>query len=864
VSRKIQPPLLRRSLLVGTVAVICGGAALQRTHLVHAQTAATATSGITPRLLEAAPLATGNNAFNNEWKPEQDWMRGNFDLMTENDTRFIRVTKSPNIIRRTFPLSASDKALVLAAKVRMKGFAQGKNPWDIMLLAVNFLNAEGKSMANPWGTSLKFNKDQDWKDESLVVPIPAGAKQVQLEVLHKGAEGTFDVANLRFAAVPTVPTAAQAGAIAAAAQFPPPPPPYKVDVSKVTGAKVDEKLVQRVLEVGRNKTYKTFGAAWQVAMQNIKDGVPTKVLVHPGIYREGNFELNAQKIGGKSADTLLVIEAARPGTAILSGSDVFAPNTWRPVKDATGKVVLYEHDWPHDFGFRPGGWLRHNPKLTIEHRQELAFINGQPLKQVELEIYKHTPVQPVPNDGWNSAKFPEGTKTDAFKGVPQDINNKGLYEYQRFLDPATTLKPGTFGVAERDENGNKIFLRPAEGTDWNKALVEVGVRPFHIWSFYKHNLVLRGLTFQHGIGEIEARGAVLIGNWWPLTNTFDNNNIVIEDCDWRWNNNNQLVIRNSRDLTLRRNKLMYGAYGGILTGVAHNVLLEDNETSFNNWRVGGGWASGPVKIHETVDAIFRRHTSVGNFGTGLWYDITCANTLVEDATLLNNSSGFDWEISQGVEVRRALIANNTGASMWIPTAMDMVFEDSIIYGGKGWGQFSFEAGLRDSGQKINEMLGRPVVEKYQLGPLTLRNSVVVSSDATPLFFQGHGNPTFYSEFLKGRVTSADNLWFAPTPKAFGFGRNYGEGWQSRPVSNHMGDFKQWQETTGDTTSRWADPKFVDPANFDFRLQPDSPLKGRPNLPTRKVDAARVKQLRDFMALGLHVKENAQDVAHIAE
>jgi hypothetical protein len=63
---------------------------------------------------------------------------------------------------------------------------------------------------------------------------------------------------------------------------------------------------------------------------------------------------------------------------------------------------------------------------------------------------------------------------------------------------------------------------------------------------------------------------------------------------------------------------------------------------------------------------------------------------------------------------------------------------------------------------------------------------------------------------------------------------------------------------------WADPKFVDPANFDFRLQADSPLKGRNNLPTRKVDAAKVKQLRDFMAVGLHLKENAQDVAHIAE
>jgi hypothetical protein len=300
------------------------------------------------------------------------------------------------------------------------------------------------------------------------------------------------------------------------------------------------------------------------------------------------------------------------------------------------------------------------------------------------------------------------------------------------------------------------------------------------------------------------------------------------------------VIRSSQNTTLRRNKLMYGAYGGLITGVAHNLLVEDNETSFNNWRVAGGWASGPVKIHETMDAIFRRHTSIGNFGTGLWFDVTCGNTLVEDATLLNNSAGFDWEISKGVEVRRALIANSTGANLWIPTAMDMVFEDSIIYGGKGWGQFSFEAGLRDSGQKINEMLGRPTVEKYQLGPLTLRNSVVVSKDATPLFFQGHGNPTFYGEFLKSRVTSTNNLWFAPTPQAFGFGRDYSGEWQKRPTTNFMGDFAKWQTTTGDKGSLWAEPGFTDPTNHDFTLKPNSPLKGRKNLPTRRVEAAKVK------------------------
>jgi hypothetical protein len=63
--------LLRRSLLVGAVAIVCGGAAVQRAHFVYAQTATAATTGTTARLLETAPLSKGNNAFSNDWKPEQ-------------------------------------------------------------------------------------------------------------------------------------------------------------------------------------------------------------------------------------------------------------------------------------------------------------------------------------------------------------------------------------------------------------------------------------------------------------------------------------------------------------------------------------------------------------------------------------------------------------------------------------------------------------------------------------------------------------------------------------------------------------------------------------------------------------------------
>lgn len=849
-----MPRLLTSSLLLFATPILTVGALPL---VFPAPSLAQTANGTAPaRLLETAPPTDGKAAFSDDWQPEQSWMKGKFALVTEDGVRFIRAGSPHGTMRRTVRLAETDKALVLAARGRLKGFAQGKNPWDIMLVSVGFLDESGKSMANPWNTSLKFNKDQDWEDKTLVAPIPEGAKQARLEVVYKGSAGTFDVTNLRLATVPTVPTAAEAGALAAAAVPPPPPTPYLVDTSKVTGARIDEKAVQQTLEVGAKAKFTTLGAAWTQAMTNLKAGVPTRIRLAPGIYREGEFELDSRKLGGQSAETPLIIEAAQPGTVVISASDLYPAREWKPVKNAAGQTVAYEHPWKYDLGFRPGGWQRFNPKLTIEHRSEQVFINGKPLKQVELEVYKHTPVQPAPNSGWNSAKFPEGSKTDAFPGVPQNINKYGLYEYLKFRDPQT-LPASTFGVAERPENGDRIFVSPVAGTDWDKAQVEVGVRQFHFYFFNKSNVVLRGLTLQHGIGGIESVGAVTFGHWVPQK-TFTNNNILIEDCNLRWNNNNQLMLRYGKDITVRRTSAHYGAYGGMTANFHQNMLWEDNETNFNNWRVGGGWSSGAVKIHATQDATIRQHTSIGNDGTGLWFDITNANILVEDATLLHNKHGLDWEISEGMLFRRGLLAHSKKSNVVIVTGEDITIENSILYGAGSTGQFAFEASERPASQDINVTLERPTVEKYLLGPLTVRNSVIASPDELPVFFQEHGNPTWFGDFISKRYKGENNIWFSNSPKAFGTRRDYSK----RPgIVNALTDWNGWQKTTGESGSQWTGPLFNDPENWDFTLKPDSPLKGR-DLPTKRVAPEKLKAFKEFQSWGLGVKENPIEVENL--
>jgi hypothetical protein len=80
-----------------------------------------------------------------------------------------------------------------------------------------------------------------------------------------------------------------------------------------------------------------------------------------------------------------------------------------------------------------------------------------------------------------------------------------------------------------------------------------------------------------------------------------------------------------------------------------------------------------------------------------------------------------------------------------------------------------------------------------------------------------------------------------------WGSRYSSGWKTLPDMNHnlwfssggvmahwfgsrIGRFPDYQKTAGlDAQSVFADPKFIDPNNNDYRLAPDSPARRiRPN------------------------------------
>lgn len=131
--------------------------------------------------------------------------------------------------------------------------------------------------------------------------------------------------------------------------------------------------------------------------------------------------------------TLLVIEAEEPGTVILSGSDMFPPVDWTPVKDDQGQILYYEHPWPYVWGFNPGGWQKFNPKLSYEHRSEMAFLHGQPLRQIMLEVYQYIPPPGRPQKLGKIHRYPRRSENQSASSRPTEyfqvrsLHLQGLY-----------------------------------------------------------------------------------------------------------------------------------------------------------------------------------------------------------------------------------------------------------------------------------------------------------------------------------------------------------------------------------------------------------------------------------------------------
>lgn len=389
----------------------------------------------------------------------------------------------------------------------------------------------------------------------------------------------------------------------------------------------DESAVQRVLHValgaedgGTGTERRPFGTVQRALEEARRDGRPTKVWVGPGVYRE------TLDITGRGEDPLLVIEAKTPGTAVVSGSDVF---TGWEARD--GKTGQFEHRWEHRFGWEANPWPGLMPMDRPGFRHELLFVEGRPMRQVYAD---------------------------------------------------EELAAGTYWV---DEDGGRVVLALGEGEGPEGRLVEVSVRPLVMQGahskllriFQRDNVVVRGLIFRH------ARTSAFAG----AVQALSSRNLLFEDVRSEWNSGGGVLFGvhggvGCENVVLRRVWADHNGYIG-LTGGFHDGLIEGGGASYNNWRgvaLGAtGWAPCGWKLSGLNRVVIRDHRAIGNHASGGWLDDHIEHVLIEGFTGMNNlRSGLSVEAVEGpLVVRGAVLAgNSTGLNLF--DSRHLTLESSLL------------------------------------------------------------------------------------------------------------------------------------------------------------------------------------------
>jgi Right handed beta helix region/Protein of unknown function (DUF1565) len=196
------------------------------------------------------------------------------------------------------------------------------------------------------------------------------------------------------------------------------------------------------------KPLRTIAKATERAVANSRHDISTTIIVGPGTYRE-SISISAALEQGQAAIT---IEAANPGTVIISGADIWVG--WIVDASVAGEYV---RSWPFQWGAcaTPQNWPGN--LAAIVRRREMVVVNHQVMDQVMSRA---------------------------------------------------ELTDNTFFV---DDAASQIVLRPPAGVAASQADVEVAVRPKLFESHGYNNLTLNGLIFTRAASCLPTAAVSIYG-----------------------------------------------------------------------------------------------------------------------------------------------------------------------------------------------------------------------------------------------------------------------------------------------------------------------------------------------------------------
>lgn len=197
------------------------------------------------------------------------------------------------------------------------------------------------------------------------------------------------------------------------------------------------------------------------------------------------------------------------------------------------------------------------------------------------------------------------------------------------------LKENSFFI---DKGSGIIFLKLKTNENPSDDSIEVSARDYCLRIRANH-IIVRNIHIEYGANGPQKNA---------MFRVVGNSNLV-ENCSVEWAAGSGFSLRGHYNL-VRGCRFNHNGQTGFGCSSSAYCQFVDCETSFNNLHPGKtyslDWEAGGNKIALSKSVDLLRHTSIGNNGVGIWYDISNDSCEVMNCFTQGNSrSGLSYEIS---------------------------------------------------------------------------------------------------------------------------------------------------------------------------------------------------------------------------
>ena len=426
------------------------------------------------------------------------------------------------------------------------------------------------------------------------------------------------------------------------------------------------------------------------------------VWIFSGTYREAIHLVR----GGSGSDIPITIRSTPAAEVHIKGSDLVS-------------------GWVHHAG---SIWKRTNWGINSQQ----VFADGLPLQQIGM------------NSPFHSRRYNDKPLLPAFGSMLSD------------------MVPGSFWY---DTNSGTLYVWLLNSTDPRGHQIEASVRDHIIPppGDLVNYINLMGLHFAHS-NQTAKGGELGMVNVWGKS-------WVVSDCHFTYGDfagihitgENHKILGSTFNHNGNTGISMNGSDGAHNWGAyegrpPQNILIEANETSYNNYRnFDDSWHAGGIKAVNSCNSVMvSQHQAVSNKGPGIWFDIYCKNITVDRSIVKKNTAGIFYEISDDALISNNLVLGNTRQGIYVAASSGVRVLNNTVY--QNW------AGI--------VLHGMPRSEHPTLMNNIVRNNIIGESGLVDLVLysdpiKASGNTSDYNLFYRSDNTVRVSL----TPTT-GYNVNY--------------------------------------------------------------------------------------------